>query len=158
MTEKEMIEWIAEAYEVFRRLPDPERRFLKPKMAAWPMYVRDAEEIAAMEKPARTLVAPTAAAIDRAFELLDLFAEHLRDYPTGAKVLWLQYGRGLTLSEIAVALRRGRSRRGYSRTTLRRQRQSAMSVLLAIFNKRVSRTARMDTLPSYAGVKRLIRT
>lgn len=160
MTEKEMIAWIAEAYDVFRRLPDPERRFLKPKMAAWPLYVRDAEEIAAMEKPHRTLTVPSAAQIDRAWQLLELFATHLNEYPIGAKVMWLQYGRGRTLSEISLALRKGQSRRGFSRTSLRRQRKAAMSVLLhyAHFSQSTAKTSRMDGLLSYVGGKRPVIT
>lgn len=155
MIEQEMIERITEAYDVFRRLPDPERRFLKQKMASWPVFVRDAEEIAAMEKPRVTLTVPSAAAIDRAWEVLGWFATHLRDHPIGAKVLWMQYGRGLTLSQVAIALRRG-ARRGFSRTNLRRQRDAAMAVLLSVatFIGQPDRTSSMDGSSVHRGAKR----
>jgi hypothetical protein len=41
MTKAELIARIEEAEVVWRRLPDPDRRFRFGKMTSWPQYVRD---------------------------------------------------------------------------------------------------------------------
>src|SRR5262245_7689957 len=44
MTRDELIARIGEAYETYRRLPDPDRRYRVTSMSSWPLFVRDAVE------------------------------------------------------------------------------------------------------------------
>ena len=45
MTRDELIARIGEAYETYRRLPDPDRRYRVTSMSSWPLYVRDAVDV-----------------------------------------------------------------------------------------------------------------
>lgn len=127
MTREELIARIAEAYETYRRLPDPDRKYRVAQMTSWPAYVRDAVESYGYGTVSVRLASPSPAAIDRADELMTWMAEHLIYHPIGAKLLWLTYGRGLTLSQCAVALR---GKKGFSRRTAMRRRQVALDRLL----------------------------
>ena len=83
MTRDELIARLGEAYETYRRLPDPDRRYRVTSMTSWPLYVRDAVEAYGYGEVNVRLAAPSPAAIDRADELLAWMAEHLVHYPIG---------------------------------------------------------------------------
>lgn len=131
MSRDELIARIGEAYETFRRLPDPDRRYRVTSMAAWPLYVRDAMESYGYGEVSVKLASPTPAAIDRADELIAWMAEHLVHYPIGAKLIWLTYGRGLTMAQCCVFLRKTR---GFSRRSAFDKRKVALERLLGGIN------------------------
>ena len=137
LNEAELIGWIGEAFEVFKRLPDPERKFLRARNGSWPAHVCEAVEGAYVQTPLR-MPPPTPAAIDRAVQLVEWMATHLRNYPVGTRLLWLTYGRGLSLGQCSVALRRMRGR-GNSKTALHNKRRAALSALLHGINLERSR-------------------
>src|SRR5262245_43796992 len=130
MTKEELIARIAEAYETYRRLPDPDRKYRVAKMASWPLYVRDIAEAYGYGDVGVRLAAPSPAAIDRADELLGWMAKYLTHYSMGAKLIWLTYGRGLALRECSRIIRRFRPR-GYSVARMSVMRRAALSALLA---------------------------
>jgi hypothetical protein len=127
MTRDELIARIGEAYETYRRLPDPDRRYRVTSMTSWPLYVRDAVEAYGYGEVSVRLAAPTPAAIDRADEMLAWMAEHLTHYPIGAKLIWLTYGRGLTMAQCCVYLRKTR---GFRRSQAFEKRKAALDRLL----------------------------
>jgi hypothetical protein len=127
MTREELIARIGEAYDTYRRLPDPDRRFRLGLMSSWPLYVRDALEAYGYGEASVKLAAPSPAAIDRADQLLGWMAEHLVHYPIGAKLLWLTYGRGLTMGQCGVYLRKTR---GFRRSQAFEKRKAALDRLL----------------------------
>ncbi len=105
MNKLDLIERITEAHDVLRRLPDPDRKFRFPKLASWPLFVRDMAEAYGYGEVKVRLAQPSPEAIDRADEVLGWFATHLNQYPKGAKACWLTYGRGLSLREAGKVMR-----------------------------------------------------
>jgi hypothetical protein len=138
MTRDDLIARIAEAYDVYRRLPDPDRTYRVAKMASWPTSVRDAVEAYGYGGIAIRLAAPSPGAIDRAEELLGWMVEHLVHHPIGAKLWWLTYGRGLTMSQCCVFLR---NTKGIKRRTIFHKRQVALEALLHGINAGDKRVA-----------------
>jgi hypothetical protein len=127
VTRDELIARIGEAYEVYRRLPDPDRKYRVAKMATWPHYVREAADVAmgyGYRGASEPRIPPSPRAIDRADELLGWFATILVAHPKGANALWLTYGSGLSLERAARRLK-------CSRMTIMRRRDAAMAMLLA---------------------------
>ena len=135
MTRDGLIARLGEAYETYRRLPDPDRRFRVSSMSSWPLYVRDAVEAYGYGEVSVKLAAPTPGAIDRADELLGWMAQHLVHYPVGAKLLWLTYGRGLTMAQCCVFLRKTR---GFRRSQAFEKRKAALDRLLFGINAQVN--------------------
>jgi hypothetical protein len=127
MTREELIARIGEAYETYRRLPDPDRRYRATSMSSWPLYVRDAVEAYGYGDVSVKLAAPSPGAIDRADELLGWMAQHLIHHPIGAKLLWLTYGRGLTMAQCCVYLHKTR---GFRRSQAFGKRKAALDKLL----------------------------
>jgi hypothetical protein len=133
MTREELIARIGEAYDTYRRLPDLDRRYRLSSMSSWPLYVRDAVEAYGYGNVSMKLAAPSPEAIDRADELLGFMAQHLVDYPIGAKLLWLTYGRGLTMAQCGVFLKKTR---GFRRSQAFNKRKSALDRLLFGINEK----------------------
>lgn len=135
MHRDELIARIGEAYETYRRLPDPDRKYRVAQMTSWPQHVRDAVEAYGYGTVAVRLASPTPAEIDRAEELLDLMAQHLKLHPVGAKLLWLTYGRGLQMPQCLFLLKREGNRT--KRASAFSKRKVALEVLLCAINKTV---------------------
>jgi hypothetical protein len=119
-----LIDRIAECYDVFRRLPDPERKYRLPQLSSWPTVIRDFMDAYGWSDVRVRMPPPSPAAIDRAEEVLAWFAAHLKDYPNGARALWLTCGRGLSLQQAAIVMHTGKS-------TVKDRRNAALTVLLA---------------------------
>lgn len=102
-------------------------------MSSWPLYVRDAVEAYGYNQVSVKLPAPSPAAIDRADELLAWMAKYLQNHTIGAKLLWLSYGRGLTMPQCCVYLRK---HRGFKSRWGFKQRQIALDMLLRMVNER----------------------
>lgn len=135
MNRDELIARIGEAYETYRRLPDPDRKYRVAQMASWPQHVRDAVEAYGYGTVAVRLASPTPAEIDRAEELLGWMGDFLKLHPVGAKLLWLSYGRGLKMPQCVELLRREgvRIKRAHAFV----KRQVALDVLLSGVSKTV---------------------
>lgn len=129
MTRDELISRIGEAFETYRRLPDPDRKFRVAQMTIWPQFVRDAAESYGYGSVEVRLATASPAEIDRAEELLGWMAQFLKLYPIGAKLLWLSYGSGLRMPECIACLRREGVR--MSKRTAFSKRQVALDVLLS---------------------------
>lgn len=135
MTEPELIQRIQEAYDVQRRAYDP----VGPsrRMGYWPTPLREFADL--VGQPAKSVLGPPhPAAIDRAQEVLEWFASHLQLHPIGAKIIWLTHGRGLSLDQAQIAMRKGRR---VTREAVRLRRKAAMSALLDGINRNISRAA-----------------
>jgi hypothetical protein len=123
MDRGQLIERIREAHDVFRRLPDPEKRFLRPKYGTWPLFARDFVEAYGYNDARVRLSPPSPSEIDRAMETVDWFARYLSRNTIEAKVVWLCCGRGISFSQVAYVLR-------VSPTTVRRHRDAGIAVLV----------------------------
>ena len=124
MNRGDLITRIVEAYEVWRRVPDPELKYRKPKWGTWPLYVRDFAEAYGWHEARVVLVRPTIREIDRAEEVLDWFAEHLGEtYKKEAQACWLICGRGLSPSEAGYKMR-------VSAKTAKRKRDAGLGLLI----------------------------
>jgi hypothetical protein len=134
MTRDELILRIAEAFETYRRLPDPDRKYRVAQMTSWPSYVRDALEAYGYTEASVSPSRPTPAEIDRAEELLAWMRQHLsKHYSVGALLLWFSYGQGLTLPQCLVLLKRKGHR--MCRRTAWTKRDVALGALLDGANK-----------------------
>jgi hypothetical protein len=128
MNETQLIAAITEAYEVYRRLPDPLRAQQRAKMAAClaAVRVRDLAEATVPDGRVRSqhryrqrLTAPTGwSSRCRRTCRITLWA----------RILWLTYGRGLTLGECSVALLHISGRGSADRKTTKRA--AALSALV----------------------------
>lgn len=127
MTREDLIALIAEAYETYRAMPDPDRAYRRAQWTSWPVFVREVIEAYGYGEATVKLAAPTPAAIDRADKLLEAMAACLKNHVIGAKLIWFTFGRGLTLSECANFLRRTR---GWDRRRSWQRREVALRVLL----------------------------
>jgi DNA-directed RNA polymerase specialized sigma24 family protein len=123
MNKAELATRIEEAYWTWRILPDKDRRFLRAKMASWPVFVQQIMEAYGWHEVRRPDEPPNPDAIDRAEEVLGWFARHLMHHQDGAKSLWLTYGRGLSLSQTGHVMH-------CSKETVASRRRTATAVLL----------------------------
>ena len=128
MTRDELIARLGEAYETYRRLPDPDRKYRVAQMTMWPQFVRDAAESYGYGQVAVKLATASPAEIDRAEELLGWMSQFLKLHPIGAKLLWLSYGCGLKMPECKYLLRK--EGKPMSLRTAFRKREVAFGALL----------------------------
>jgi DNA-directed RNA polymerase specialized sigma24 family protein len=124
MNRSELTARIEEAYWTWRKLPDKERRFLRAKMASWPVFLQQITEAYGWNDARAPKEPPSPEAIDRADEVVGWFARHLREHPKGALSLWLVDGKGMSLSQVSVVMH-------CSKSAVASRRDRAIAVLLS---------------------------
>lgn len=128
MNRAEVVDRLEEAAAVLRRLPDKERQFLKAgERCHWPTVLMTFWEAwAAYGKQAvkMKLPPPSAAAIDRASEVLDWMLWLTQEHGgVVMKCVWLAHGERRQISTISAIL-------GFDRKTIRKKRDFGVAVLV----------------------------